>query len=283
MKKLLTALMVCGAAGILVQPANADPQSVSARLASVSYPVPTFAELHERFAALCVNESGFISIPDQDGILRAMLSSGGGGRRAGRNKRGQGYGLDYSRLMRRMARHSTRTFPADSKFLLLSDARRARLAKRQTRLNRWTSTLKLDCTEPAGWPKTKTDGSPMQQWRDYEDRCAVMVESTRAVLKGEVKSRCDGEPTTWGNEKDVEREGGPLDQGWTQIYCDRPPDTPESCAEKTRLEIWRDKTCARNTFWTWIPNDKEERDGNEKEAAHQRAKRGRERQALARR
>lgn len=265
MRKYLIALSICAA---LVAPAAADRQAISAKLAAAKFPVPTFREVHERFNAICANESGFRSLPDQDGILQALLNSGGGGRKAGRNKRGQGYGLDYTRLMRRMARHSMRTFPAGSKFLMLTDAQREWLRGRQTRLNRWTSTLKLDCSQPAGWPRHQLDGkTPMLPWRVYEDRCKALVESTAEVLKGRVRSYCDGRPTTWGNERDVQRKGGPLDQGWAEIHCDRPPDSPEVCGELTRLELWKRSTCARNTFWTWLETDKEATHGQQEVAA----------------
>lgn len=238
--------------------AVARAESVPAHLASRVFPTPTFADVHERFMAIAANESGFKSIADQDGILRALLH-GGGGRRAGRHGRGQGYGLDYTKLMRQMARHSKRTFPANSQFLLLTTAQRTWLTKRQTRQNKWASTLKLDCSEPEGWPEKKRDGSPMVSWRyGFRKRCLKLVETTRLVLQGRVRSYCDGQPTTWGSVPDIRRPGGALDQGWVEVHCDRPPDSPETCEELSRQELLNSTTCARNTFWTWMVKDKED-------------------------
>lgn len=267
MKRLTVALCLCAA---LVLPALADSgEVVSARLAAYEFPVPTFAELHLAFVRICANESGFFSLPDQDGILQAMLFGGGGGRKAGRNKKGMGYGLDYAKLMRRMGRHSKRTFPSDSKFLLVTDAMRVVIASKQTFLNKWTSTLELDCQRPAGWPEKARSGRPMLSWPlVVQGRCELLVRTTRQVLKGRVESYCDDQPTTWGSEADVEREGGPLDKGWTEVHCDRPPATPESCGKMTKDEIWASTTgCARNTFWTWITKDKEADSGDKEESA----------------
>ena len=254
MTKLAWVLFLIGASLVFWVYADLASGQVSAKLASAELPTPTFDELHRAFVRISANESGFFSLPDQDGILRAMLFGGGGGRKASRNQKGQGYGLDYAKLMRRMARHSKRTFPADSKFLLMTDARRVSLQERQTRLNKWTSTLQLDCQEPAGWPKTTPSGEAMMSWPlVYQERCELLVRTTRQVLKGRVKSFCDGQPTTWGSERDITQPGGALDKGWTEIHCDRPPMDPVSCAQKTKLEIWTSTSgCARNTFWTWL-------------------------------
>jgi len=239
--------------GLSVAGVHAD--SISARVAASVMPVPTFAEVHRAYMRIVVNESGFRNLADQDGILRSMLWSGGG-RRPGRSGRGTGYGLDYRALMKRMAAHSKRTFPLDSKFLLMTSAERTVLAKRQTRLNRWTSTLQLDCSEPKGWPKTKRDGSrAMDPWRAaYGERCELVVETTRAFLKGRMKSHCDEQPTTWGSVPDTYRPGGPLENGWLEIVCDRPnPDKPEEdCDKLAGRALLNSTTCARNHFWSWL-------------------------------
>lgn len=262
------ALCLCGAALALALPVLADRDALPARVAAGRFPVPTFADVHRAFVRICGNESGMKSLADQDGILQSLLNGGGGGRREGRRYRGQGYGLDYTKLMRRMTRHSKRTFPPDSKFLLLTQPMRARLARRQTRLNKWTSTLELDCRQPAGWPKYKLDGvTPMLPWRNFEERCRLLVETTRRVLQGKVESYCDGRPVTWGSEQDITKPDGAIAKGWTEVHCDRPPDTPETCGEKTKLELWNGTTCARNTFWTWKKTDKEDNRGDEEGAA----------------
>jgi len=240
-------------------------ESVSARLAAMKFPMPTFNELHEQFVHVCGNESGMKSLADQDGILQSLLH-GGGGRKSGRGNRGQGYGLDYTRLMRQMAKHSKRTFPPHSKFLLLTAPQRAWLVKRRTRLNRWASTLKLDYSEPSGWPEKMLDGTAMMPWRFFQERCKGLIRSTRAILKGQVRSHCDGRPTTWGSLWDIQKPEGAIAKGWKQIHCDWPPDTPLTCGLKTKLEKWNGTTCARNTFWTWLIIDKEARNGKRKRA-----------------
>jgi hypothetical protein len=238
--------------GVLVVPAQAK---VPAWAAAGKVPTPTFSDIHLAYMRIVVNESGFKSLADQDGILQAMLWNGGG-RKAGRNRHGQGYGLDYTRLMKRMASHSKRTFPPHSKFLLKTSAERALLVKRQTRLNKWTSTLQLDCSEPEGWPKKKLDGvTSMDPWgSNYGKRCRLVVETTRAFLKGKYESFCTDEPTTWGSVPDIYRPGGPRDGGWLEIHCDRPnPKNPdEDCNQLTKAELRNSKTCAKNHFWTWL-------------------------------
>jgi hypothetical protein len=254
---ILLALLLLG---LSVVPVHAE--QISARLASAVMPFPTFAELHRAYVRIVVNESGFKSIADQDGILKALLWRGGG-RKAGRRGRGKGYGLDYRRLMRRMASHSKRTFPVNSRFLVFTPAQRAALARRQTRQNKWTSTMQLDCSRPVGWPKLKRDGSRrMDPWRShYGKRCQLVVETTRAFLQGRLASYCDGRPTTWGSVPDIYRSGGAHDNDWLEIICDRPnPDDPdEDCGTLTKAELLNSITCARNTFWSWL--EKENRDG----------------------
>lgn len=266
MKKLVS--LVCfSVALILFGLSVVRAESVSARLTALKLPTPTFAEVHRAFVRISANESGFFSIADQDGILQSMLNGGGGGRVWSRRHRGTGHGLDYARLMRRMARHSTRTFPPWSKFLSVTVSMRV-LANRQTRLNRWTSTMELDCREPPGWPKTSLSGEPMLPWdKKIRDRCERLVETTHGLLVGRIQSYCNGQPLTWGNESDITRPGGALDKGWTQIHCDRPPGDLASCAQMTRSEIWSSSTgCARNTFWTWLITDREATDGKRKRA-----------------
>lgn len=245
-------------------PAIADV--LPAKLASSEFPVPTFNELHEQYARVCAHEGGMLSVADQDGILRSLLYRGGG-RRAGRNRRGQGYGLDYALLMRRMLRHSKRTFPSDSRFLAVSVAQKQLIENSRTRLNRWASTLRTDCSKPSGWPEYKLDGvTPMTPWRAYEDRCKRFMRSTRKMLKGRIKSYCTGQPTTWGSVPDIRKRGGALDKGWAEIYCDRPPTTHVECdvlrygGRETRAALWNSRTCARNTFWSWRKNKEDRSD-----------------------
>jgi hypothetical protein len=212
-------------------------------------PTPTFKDVHEQYFRIAWNEAGPKNLADQDGILQSLLFAGGG-RKEGRTARGQGYGLDYKKLMLRMIAHSTRTFPADSRFLLFTDAQRTRLVARQTRRNRWTSTLKLDCSEPAGWPERKLDGKPMGSFRlHYGERCQRLVETTREFLKGHIASQCDGQPTTWGAGPDITRRGGPIEEGWTEVFCHHAPSA--ECAELDRRERLNSSVCAQNRFWDW--------------------------------
>jgi hypothetical protein len=151
--------------------------------------------------------------------------------------------------MKRMIAHSPRTFPADSKFLMLSSAGRDRHRARQTLRNIWSSSLHLDCTEPAGWAQFAA--SPNKNWqRLYEKRCLFAAHSTEMFLKGLVRSQCDGKPTTWGNEKDTYRPGGPADSGWKEIFCHRT--SRENCEQLSGVERLNSKVCAKNRFWTWL-------------------------------
>jgi len=241
MKKVLVLFSL----SIFWQPAYADSRLVSAAAVMVEIPVPTFDDVHLAYFRIVVNESGLGCLADQDGILQAMLYQGGG-RKYSRNVRGTGYGLDYVKLMRRMAAHSTRAFPSDSVFLPISVERRVALEMSQTDHNRWTSTLTLDCSEPLGW-SSDTPGT----WRaNYFKRCSETVETTRAFLVGKLASKCGGTPTTWGSESDTVRRGGPLDLGWNEIVCDRDPSV--DCRSFEVQERLNSRVCARNRFWSWI-------------------------------
>jgi len=256
---ILLAFLLLGTAA-----AHVHAEGISARVASAIMPVPTFADVHRAYMRIAVNESGFRSLADQDGILQALLWNGGG-RKKGRNKKGHGYGLDYRLFMKRMASHSTRTFPSNSKFLVMTSAERSLLKGQQTRQNRWTSTLQLDCSEPKGWPQKKLDGSRrMDPWKShYGKRCQLVVETTRAFLKGRMRSYCDNQPTTWGSKPDIYRPGGPHENGWLEIHCDRPnlenPD--EDCNMLSRAELLNSTTCARNYFWSWLEKEKDDGEG----------------------
>jgi len=255
--RILFMLLCFGGAAFSVR-----AEQVPARLAAAVMPVPTFDDVHRAYMRIVVNESGFKSLADQDGILQALLWRGGG-RKAGRRGYGYGWGLDYRSLMKRMIAHSRRTFPPDSKFLTVTHVQRLRLEKRQTRRNRWTSTLQLDCSEPEGWPEMKRDGSRrMDPWRShYGKRCRLVVETTRAFLQGRMETHCDGDPTTWGSVSDIYRPGGAHDNDWLEISCDRPhPKNPDyDCDKLTRQQLLNSKFCAKNHFWTWL--EKEQGDG----------------------
>ena len=238
---------------------GAIPASLAA--GRVTIPIPTFREVHEAFTRLVVNESGFKSEGDQEGILTALLF-GGGGRDKSRTGHGTGYGLDYAKLMTRMARHSTRTFPRDSKFLVVVDskvlAHKNRLRTYQTD---WTSSLRLDCSQPIGWNEERS-----KTWLGYTKRCAELVRSTERALKGQVESYCDGPITTWGSIDDRGRSDGAIENSWRETRCDRPArlasDPPRERCEHLRETRWTDAAantellnstnCARNYFFSWL-------------------------------
>lgn len=228
---------------LVTQPVSGEPRTIPARVAAGKVRSPTFAEVHRQYMRIVVNESGFKSMPDQDGILRTLIR-GGGGRLAGRRKRGQGFGLDYTRLMRMMVRHSGRTFPVGSRYLqLLAPWKLRRIARLRTKQNAWTSTLELDCAQPSGW-----DESAFHTWRGYLTRCALVAQTTLRFLRGVEQSHCEADPTTWGSHKDKVRPNGPIDRGWNQIFCDR----VDACEALSRQELLNSTQCARNTFWSWL-------------------------------
>lgn len=235
------------------------PASLAA--GKVSVPIPTFQELHEAFTRVVLNESGFKSESDQEGILKALLF-GGGGRDQSRSGKGTGYGLDYARLMTRMAQHSTRTFPRDSKFLVVVDARvLAHKNRLRTYQTDWTSTLRLDCSEPTGWNQSRSN-----TWLGYVERCAALVKSTERALKGGLESHCDGPITTWGSRDDLGRDDGAAENSWHETRCDRPArlasDPPKERCDELREQRWTNReanvkllnstNCARNYFFSWV-------------------------------
>lgn len=253
----LAALCLC----VTIAPVSAEP-TISAHRAASRVPVPSFKELHRQYMRVSLHESGWKSRADQNGILESMLFGSGG--RVDRAGRGVGYGLSYARMMKRMVRHSGRTFPRKSRFLVvLSPARLARLDKLRTRRNEWVSDLQLDCSEPASW-----DEVAQGPWIGYVKRCAHLRETTEAFLKGEMANHCDGQPTTWGSEDDTDRPGGPISNGWKEIRCDWPfePITIEgeeiaSCVElresaqrnrEAKRALLNSTSCGRNRFWTWM-------------------------------
>jgi hypothetical protein len=212
-------------------------------------PVPTFSDVHRAYFRIVANEAPFYSMADHDGILQALLFGGGGRHWLRGETPGTGYGLDYSKLMKRMIAHSPRTFPANSKFLLLNKEGRERHRARQTSRNLWSSSLQLNCAEPKGWAQFMP--KPVNDWQKlFGKRCRFAVRSTELFLKGFTRSHCTGKPTTWGNEKDTYRPGGPFDSGWKEIFCDR--DRREKCEQLSREARLNSKVCAKNRFWSWL-------------------------------
>jgi hypothetical protein len=242
-----------------------EKETVSAIAASAKLPLPSFRDVHAAYFRLTVHESGLTnSLPDQDGILAALLNSGGG--RIERSGRGTGYGLDYRRMMSSMLANSPRTFPSDSPFLIaLSPGRITQVLSAKGDANRWATTLKLNCQEPDFW------NPDFGLWRvGYQKRCLAAVKSTELMLKGKIATQCTGPITAWGSYTDRHRKGGPLDQGWNEFTCDRPPvyatDPPAAECPALREQSGVDKdayrrllntgNCARNFFFSWRKDDR---------------------------
>jgi len=191
-------------------------------------PVP-FAAAHLAYARIVANESGMSSESDADGILQAMLYP--------RNKAGKG--LSTVKLMRRMVAHSPRTFPENDLYLPLG------VAYVRSVQNRWTSTLNLQCDEPVLWPMSTAAWNTV-----YKKNCIALMKLTRQYMLGKKPTRCTGQPTTWGNEADSRRRGGPIDRGWTEIFCDQ--DQSGSCKNSNRASMMLSPLCSQNRFWSWV-------------------------------
>lgn len=255
MQKLLLTIFVSLIALGAYFRVEADSQ-IAVLDAAQEMPVPTFRDVHRAYFRIVANEAPFRSVADHDGILQALLFGGGGRRWAWRGPSicegkdaGCGYGLDYAKLMKRMIAHSPRTFPANSKFLMLDLEGRKKHRDRQSPRNLWSSTLQLNCSTPAGWRYFMP--SPLQNWSKlYAKRCQFAVHSTELFLRGLKRSHCDGRPTTWGNEKDTYRPGGPADSGWKEIFCDRAP--KETCDSLSAKALLNSEVCAKNRFWSWL-------------------------------
>jgi len=258
MKRIGLAMLIALA---LVSVAHAEGVvSAVVAAAKLEIPTPSFEDVHEAYFRIVTNEAGPKSLADQDGILMALLSAGGGRNRE-RTGQGAGYGLDYRKLMAAMAAYSPRTFPVGSPFLqTLTPERIARAIRQRTYQNEWTSTLGLDCRQPSLWSEEKSG-----LWAGYLKRCQFAVDSTRRVLMGQVQSYCTGLITTWGSFDDRHRKGGPIDEGWAELLCDRPPlvagDPPaDECprlreqsvsSHEANRRLLNSTNCARNYFFSW--------------------------------
>lgn len=210
------------AAGVLFAVAQ-QPQR-SARANEVTLEIAQAALLR-----LVVNESGWESLPDADGIFQSVT-------RGARERNGR---LNLSRMVMRIAAHSPRTFPAGSQFLDRADIRERLEKNGQSVRHRWTSSLRLDCSEPADWQYDVP-------WSVYEDKCKRTVVIIRSLLAGKIKTQCNDEPMTWGNDADVQRPGGPIDLKWREVFCDSAACRGLEQAEREKLS-----GCAANRFWTW--------------------------------
>jgi len=189
----------------------------------------TFETAHAALLRLIVNESGWESLPDADGIFQSVT----------RDAREQNGRINLSRMVMRIAAHSPRTFPAGSRFIDRADII-ARLEKNgQSVRHRWTSSLRLDCSEPNDWPYDVP-------WSVYADKCKRTVVIIRSLLAGEIKTQCNDEPMTWGNDAYMIRPGGPIDLKWREVFCDSAACRGLEQAERIKL-----RECAANRFWNW--------------------------------
>jgi hypothetical protein len=206
---------------------------------------PSFEQVHEQTLRILGNEAGVgARLPDADGIIRSLTS----------HARNPDRTIDLPRLMSRMVRHSTRTFPLDSEWRSLVGGKRlAELDKLRTPRNAWSSQLTLSCERPAAW-----DVSVEGVWKP--ERCFALVDITKGLLTGKIRSRCSGTPHTWGSEADVEKRN--IRNKMREIFCDRPRtwvpgntvDCPALRADRSkagRRLLANHRECARNTFWRW--------------------------------
>jgi len=218
-----TAFTVAVVFGLVASVAHGRPTLVG--------PIP-FSAVHLAYARVVANESGMDSSPDADGILQALLYP--------RNQ--VGTKLDNVRLMSRMVAHSPRTFPASAPYLPIG------IKYEQSQQNLWTSTLTLDCAQPANWHLSDAD------WRfTYAPACRRLMLRTKQYLLGQNRTWCRGRPTTWGSEADMYRPGGPIERGWTEIVCDHTES--DTCRRFSSEERATSPSCTRNRFWTWVKRD----------------------------
>lgn len=206
-------------------------------------PRPTFEEVHTQFMRLTANESGFISVPDQDGILQSMSI---------RARKPDGT-LDLPGVLLRMTKHSPRTFPPGSRFRTLISTKRLRYLDRTRNYhNKWASTLTLDCAPPSAWDEKR------HRWAVVEERCKRLVETTRKLLTGEDPGQCKGNPDTWGSAADVSKRHI-RKMGWQEVKCDRRRTAVDCDAlrraaattKEGRRRLANSTECARNTYWDW--------------------------------
>lgn len=234
--------------------AFANAGSLAEKLHAVGLEPATFEQVHQRFFSLVWNEAGKNSLPDADGILRSLAASKGS---RGAKARFEDGTINMPLLMIRMMNHSPRTFAIDSPWrVTYRNQKRLRwLDKLRTPRNSVTNIMTLDCAEPPTWDKAY----PTLDWNI--EACFEMVDYTQKLLKGEIRSRCDDDPHTWGSNVDIEKRRHRM-KGWTEVICDRPrarvpgntlscPDLRADRSKKGRNALANSTECARNTFWSW--------------------------------
>jgi len=247
-------------------------QSIPARLASgrSDLPTPNFKAVHLAFTRVVKNEAGWRNPADINGIGQVVLRLGGG-RNTARRGRGTGYGLDYRRIMRGIARASPKTFPGTDPWVVpymfgrygtrsITRAREKHLERQKANGNAyWTHTMHADCSKPDHWDEVY----PNADWRGYEERCPQLFQMTKTWLQGKLPNWCvtaEGEsvrPLTWGSRTDM----GWVKRELTRVWCDTPsamwtdrdgvvhPD----CSDYDYRADPNNQQCSRNRFYYRAP------------------------------
>jgi len=187
---------------ILLISATAFGQTIERK----TIPKLTFSDIHEAFTRIVLNESGWNSIADIGGILQVHLTNTGG-RSTNYPTIKNNYGLNYRRLMRFSAAVSPRTFPYKSPWIIpLLSKEEFEKRQRSNGNTYWSSTMKLDCSEPAHWSEVYKE-----PWSNYTDRCKNLVKITAEFLRGErlewcrTKAGTPASPQFWGSKSDAKR------------------------------------------------------------------------------
>jgi len=235
--------------------AQAEPYAISAarasgrRLVADRNTITTIDFVHERYAALTINESGWNNQADANGIFQCIMSNVFPGNEAFQLENPK----HRSRYVAYIALVGNRTFPTDSPWLGLdTQALRDRHDQRQKTGNaRWTHALKTDCSKPHVWDNVYPDS----EWKGYTTRCAKTMALTMALLRNKRPNWCrtlEGTPAVprwWGGEMDLHR----VENNWEEIICDAPGKT---CTREDRLKPNIPEGCTKN--WYFRPKIKKQ-------------------------
>ena len=200
--------------------------------------------VHERYAVLVVNESGWRNQADINGIFQCIMNNSLPGKTTFNIKDPS----QRARFVAYMALVGNRTFPTDTPWLgLHTPAQRHHHDKRQMTGNAaWTHALKTDCSKPDVWDTVYPDS----EWAGYTTRCAATMRLTAETLDNKLSNWCrtlDGKPAVprwWGGAMDLHR----VEKNWEEIICDAPgkictradresPNTPAGCAKNWYFRI----------------------------------------------
>lgn len=223
---------------LLIAATTASGQSIPADVAAGRKPRPTWTDVHTIFTRIVINESGWKSTADVGGILQVHLYNSGGRS----EKRASTYGIDYRRFINFSARVAARTFPPNSPWIRPISVEKHETWQKAYGNPYWTSTVKLDCSEPAHWSEVNKE-----PWKNYEERCKTIVKLTAEYLKGEHPTWCrtlqeqPADPQFWGSNDDAKR---PEVKSWEELTCNDPS-----------VDCSKDKSsgsCAKNR-WFRLP------------------------------